>query len=202
LLRDYEILYIVRPDLDEEHVSEAVASVNKLIENVGGNSQKTDMWGRRRLAYEVRHLREGHYVLTDFQVEPARVPEMEATLKISDTVFRHLIVRKPEPSRKKAALARKRAAAAEAAQAQAAPAEAATPATETEAPAAAAEAAPAAAPVQAAPAGEPAETASPAAEQAETAPATEPSAEAPSEMPAAPAPEPAAEEAAAEEPKS
>lgn len=204
MLRDYEILYIVRPDLDEEHVNEAVGSVNKLIENVGGNSQKTDMWGRRRLAYEVRHLREGHYVLTDFQVEPARVPEMEATLKISDTVFRHLIVRKPEPSRKKAAMARKRAAAAEAAQAQAASAEAATPATETEAPAAAAaaEAAPAAAPVQAAPAGEPAETAPPAAEQAETAPATEPSAEAPSEMPAAPAPEPAAEEAATEEPKS
>ncbi|MDQ6741601.1 MAG: 30S ribosomal protein S6, partial [Candidatus Dormibacteraeota bacterium] len=147
MLRDYEILYIVRPDLDEEHVGEAVASVTKLIENLGGNPQKTDMWGRRRLAYEVRHLREGHYVLTDFQVEPARVPEMEATLKISDTVFRHLIVRKPEPSRKKAAIARKRAAAAEAAQAQAAAAEGAPAAEAAETPAAstATEAPPAAA---------------------------------------------------------
>jgi small subunit ribosomal protein S6 len=54
------------------------------------------VWGRRRLAYEVRHLREGQYVLTDFQIDPARVPELEGTLKISDTVFRHLVVRKPE----------------------------------------------------------------------------------------------------------
>ena len=99
MLRDYEILYIVRPELDETQLNEAVASVNRLIENLGGKIQKTDLWGRRRLAYEVRHLPEGQYVLTDFQVEPARVPEMEATLKISDTVFRHLIVRKPEPAR-------------------------------------------------------------------------------------------------------
>jgi len=97
LLRDYEILYIVRPELDDEQLQAAVASVDKLIESLGGAVRKTDVWGRRRLAYEVRHLREGQYVLTDFQVDPARVPEMEATLKISDTVFRHLVVRKPEP---------------------------------------------------------------------------------------------------------
>jgi small subunit ribosomal protein S6 len=97
LLRDYEILYIVRPELDEEQLQQAMASVDALIENLGGVKQKTDVWGRRRLAYEVRHLREGQYVLTDFQIDPARVPEMESTLKISDTVFRHLIVRKPEP---------------------------------------------------------------------------------------------------------
>jgi len=99
LLRDYEILYIVRPELDDEQLQLAVASVDKLIDNLGGTKQKTDIWGRRRLAYEVKHLREGQYVLTDFQLEPARVPEMEATLKISDTVFRHLIVRKPEIKR-------------------------------------------------------------------------------------------------------
>jgi len=99
LLRDYEILYIVRPELDDEQLQQAIASVDRLIDNLGGARQKTDIWGRRRLAYEVKHLREGQYVLTDFQIEPARVPEMEATLKISDTVFRHLIVRKPESKR-------------------------------------------------------------------------------------------------------
>ncbi len=97
MLRDYEILYVVRPELDDEQLQRAIASVDKLIENLGGVGQKTDVWGRRRLAYEVRHLREGQYVLTDFQIDPTRVPEMETTLKISDTVFRHLIVRKPEP---------------------------------------------------------------------------------------------------------
>ncbi len=96
MLRDYEILYIARPELDEAQLQAAIATVEKLIENLGGAVQKTDVWGRRRLAYEVRHLREGQYVLTDFQIDPARVPELETTLKISDTVFRHLVVRKPE----------------------------------------------------------------------------------------------------------
>ncbi len=94
-LRDYEILYIVRPELDEDQLNQAVERVNALIANVGGEHVKTDLWGKRRLAYEVDRLREGYYVLTDFRVEPERVPEMESTLKISDPVFRHLIVRKP-----------------------------------------------------------------------------------------------------------
>jgi small subunit ribosomal protein S6 len=123
LLRDYEILYIVRPELDEENLQAAIGTVDKLIVSLGGVVQKTDVWGRRRLAYEVRHLREGQYVLTDFQIDPARVPELEGTLKISDTVFRHLVVRKPEikPRRPK-----KTKAAAEQAAAEAVPA-AATP---------------------------------------------------------------------------
>jgi small subunit ribosomal protein S6 len=103
LLRDYEILYIVRPDLDEDQLNEAIATVDGLIANLGGEKLKTDVWGRRRLAYEVRHLREGQYVLTDFKVDPERVPEMEATLKISDTVFRHLVVRKPDGAKAAAA---------------------------------------------------------------------------------------------------
>jgi small subunit ribosomal protein S6 len=100
-LRDYEILYVVRPDLDEEQLEEAVAKVSGLIETLGGQHERTNVWGKRRLAYEVNHLREGYYVLTEFQLDAGRVPEMESTLKISDTVFRHLVVRRPE--RKKAA---------------------------------------------------------------------------------------------------
>jgi small subunit ribosomal protein S6 len=174
LLRDYEILYIVRPELDEERLNEAIATVNRLIENLGGKSQKTDIWGRRRLAYEVRHLREGQYVLTDFQVEPARVPEMEATLKISETVFRHLIVRKPEP--RPARNGRRRAAAKEAAAGEPAPAAEPTPTPET---------------------------ATPAAVQApEPTTASAPTAETASEVPAEPSPEPVAEQAPAEEPGS
>jgi small subunit ribosomal protein S6 len=95
LQRDYEILYIVRPDVEETDLPDVTKRVETLIESLEGNIQRTNVWGKRRLAYEVDHLKEGHYVLTDFQIEPARVPEMEATLKISDTVFRHLIVRKP-----------------------------------------------------------------------------------------------------------
>jgi small subunit ribosomal protein S6 len=95
LQRDYEILYIVRPEVEETDLPDVTKRVETLIESLEGNIQNTNVWGKRRLAYEVDHLKEGHYVLTDFQIEPGRVPEMEATLKISDTVFRHLIVRKP-----------------------------------------------------------------------------------------------------------
>ena len=133
MLRDYEILYIVRPELDEEQVHEAVGSVDKLIANLGGATVKTDVWGRRRLAYEVRHLREGQYVLTDFRIEPERVPEMEATLKISETVFRHLIVRKPEKMGRTARKAAAAAVAAEAAREAAAEAAAETAPQESEA---------------------------------------------------------------------
>ena len=94
-MRDYEILYIVRPDVEEADLPETTKKVESLIESLGGSVQRTNIWGKRRLAYEVSHLREGHYVLTDFEIDAGRVPEMEATLKISDQVFRHLIVRKP-----------------------------------------------------------------------------------------------------------
>jgi small subunit ribosomal protein S6 len=148
-LRDYEILYIVRPDLDDEQLQDAVQKVTGLIENLGGSHQRTDVWGRRRLAYEVDRLREGHYVLTEFAIDPPRIQEMESTLKISETVFRHLITRRPPP---KAAAAQPKA----------------TPPAEVEAPApVVAEVAVPAEPEAGEPAAVAAEPAEPAAEAAE-----------------------------------
>jgi len=95
-LRDYEILYIVRADLDDDKVQDAVKRVNTLIERSGGTSERTNLWGKRKLAYEVKHQKEGSYVLQDFQLDPTRVPELEAGLKITEEVLRHLVVRKPE----------------------------------------------------------------------------------------------------------
>jgi small subunit ribosomal protein S6 len=95
-LRDYEVLYIVRADLDDDKVQEAVKRVNTLIERSGGTLERTNLWGKRKLAYEVKHQKEGSYVLQDFQVAPERIPELEAALKITEEVLRHLIVRKPE----------------------------------------------------------------------------------------------------------
>jgi small subunit ribosomal protein S6 len=95
-LRDYEVLYIVRADLDEDKVQDAVKRVNTVIERSGGTVERTNLWGKRKLAYEVKHQKEGSYVLQDFQIAPERVPELEAALKITEEVLRHLIVRKPE----------------------------------------------------------------------------------------------------------
>jgi small subunit ribosomal protein S6 len=95
-LRDYEVLYIVRADLDDDKVQDAVKRVNTLIERSGGTVERTNLWGKRKLAYEVKHQKEGSYVLQDFQLDPDRVPELESSLKITEEVLRHLIVRKPE----------------------------------------------------------------------------------------------------------
>jgi small subunit ribosomal protein S6 len=95
-LRDYEILYIVRADLDDDKVQDVVKRVNTLIERSGGVLAQTSLWGKRKLAYEVKHQKEGSYVLQDFQVGQDRLPELEGALKITEEVLRHLIVRKPE----------------------------------------------------------------------------------------------------------
>jgi small subunit ribosomal protein S6 len=95
-LREYEVLYIVRADLDDDKVQDALKRVNTLIERSGGTIERTNLWGKRKLAYEVKHQKEGSYVLQDFQLDPDKVPELEASLKITEEVLRHLIVRKPE----------------------------------------------------------------------------------------------------------
>ena len=95
-MRDYEVLYIVRADLDDEKVQDAVKRVNTLISRSGGTAERTNVWGKRKLAYEVKHQKEGSYVLQDFTLDPNRIPELESSLKITEEVLRHLIVRKPE----------------------------------------------------------------------------------------------------------
>ena len=95
-MRDYEVLYIVRADLDDDNVQDAVKRVNTLIERSGGTPDGTNLWGKRKLAYDVKHQKEGSYVLQDFHLDLDRVPELEASLKITEEVLRHLIVRKPE----------------------------------------------------------------------------------------------------------
>ncbi len=92
MVRDYELMYIVRPELEDDAVRVAVKSVRALLESHGGEVVKTTLWGKRRLAYEVKRLREGHYVLVVFHLDGGKVAEIERALRIHDTVFRHLIV--------------------------------------------------------------------------------------------------------------
>jgi small subunit ribosomal protein S6 len=98
MVRDYELMYIVRPDVDEDGLRAAIDSVKALIEGQGGEIRKTTNWGKRRLAYEVKHLRDGHYVIVEMQLDGAKVAEIERALRIHDSVFRHLLVVQEEPS--------------------------------------------------------------------------------------------------------
>ena len=98
MVRDYELMYIVRPDADDDALRAAVESVRTLVEGQGGEVRKTTMWGKRRLAYEVKHLRDGHYVIVEMRLDGARVANVERALRIHDSVFRHLLVVQEAPS--------------------------------------------------------------------------------------------------------
>jgi small subunit ribosomal protein S6 len=92
MVRDYELMYIARPELDDEGLQAAVASVEQLVNGVGGTVVHTTNWGRRRLAYEVKHLRDGHYMLLHLRMDGERIADLERALAIHETVFRHLLV--------------------------------------------------------------------------------------------------------------
>ena len=92
----YELMYIVKPDLDDQAVQQEIEKVGLLIQTNGGQIKKVTPWGKRRLAYTVKDNREGHYVVAEFDLEQTKVQEVERVLKISDTVFRHLLVRQDE----------------------------------------------------------------------------------------------------------
>jgi small subunit ribosomal protein S6 len=92
MMRDYELMYIIRPELDDDAVRATVKTVRTFIESQGGEVVKTTLWGKRRLAYEVQRLRDGHYVLAVLRLDGERVRGVERALRLNDNVFRHLVV--------------------------------------------------------------------------------------------------------------
>src|ERR671937_2157505 len=94
---DYEILLMLDPELADERQNEIVARVRENIERTGGSWRGHDVWGRRRLAYEIAHKNEGTYHLLTFVAEPEALEEVSRVLRITDGVMRHLAVRQPKP---------------------------------------------------------------------------------------------------------
>lgn len=91
-MRKYEVMYILRSELEQEAVQAAVEKFANIITSNGGEITKSDLMGKRRLAYEINKMRDGIYVLVHFNAEPAVVAELDRIMKISDEVIRSLIV--------------------------------------------------------------------------------------------------------------
>ena len=89
----YELVYIVRPDMEEEEREEVISKVGQWVTDVGGEVTKVEHWGKRRLAYHIERLREGYYVLSHIQLEPQTVKEVERNLGLAEEIIRYLIVR-------------------------------------------------------------------------------------------------------------
>ena len=92
-LRDYELTLVVSPELTEEKFKANVENVNKFITGKGGVIGDVQWWGKKRLAYPIKHFIDGYYVLVRFKSEATLNRELEASLEISEEVIRYLLVR-------------------------------------------------------------------------------------------------------------
>jgi small subunit ribosomal protein S6 len=95
-LREYELVVVMSPDIQEEDVPAAIERVTNAVTARGGEVADVQPWGRRKLAYPINRHGEGNYVLTTIRLDPARARELESAFFISEEILRHLLVRKDE----------------------------------------------------------------------------------------------------------
>ena len=93
-MNEYEILLLLEPESSEDKQAEVVGRVRELVEKSGGTWERHDVWGRRKLAYEIDHRSDGSYHLLLFTSEPETLDEVARVLKIDDTVMRHMATRR------------------------------------------------------------------------------------------------------------
>ena len=91
-VRDYEIVYVIRTDLSDEDRASKVDRIHALITDNGGELGTTEDWGKRVLAYEIKHNTEGYYGLAEFRLPPSAVATVEERLNIDEEILRYQIV--------------------------------------------------------------------------------------------------------------
>ena len=97
--RQYELVYIVTPDASDQEVTDLHAQIEQIIQRYTGTLDKTENWGRRKLAYEIGHHREGTYVVETITGSGELMKEIDRRLRVIDQVIRHLVVRVDEELR-------------------------------------------------------------------------------------------------------
>ncbi len=91
--RTYEIVFIVDPGADDAEVMKLSEAIQKIITDQGGVIAKIDMWGRRQLAYEINHQKEGSYVLLEVEGSGAEIAELERRMRVNDRILRYMTIR-------------------------------------------------------------------------------------------------------------
>jgi len=90
-MRKYELMCILQPDLDETAFKGALERVQSWVSEAGGSVDKTEIWGRRKLAYAIRKQTEGQYVLMNVTLEPKSTSELERNIRFLEPVLRHML---------------------------------------------------------------------------------------------------------------
>jgi len=89
----YELVFILNADLSEDDFTRVLGKVNDQITKLGGTVTETNQWGKRRFAYPIKRQMEGNYVFEKVQIKQTALKELDAGLKMSEDVLRHLFVR-------------------------------------------------------------------------------------------------------------
>ncbi|HYX27688.1 MAG TPA: 30S ribosomal protein S6 [Pyrinomonadaceae bacterium] len=107
--RIYEMIFIVDPDAGDEDVVKLSEGVQKIITGQGGSITKTEMMGKRALAYEINHKKNGTYVLLEIEGSGAEIAEVERRMRVNDQILRYMTVRVDEMRRRAEKLKDRRA---------------------------------------------------------------------------------------------
>ncbi len=95
-MREYEVGFIIHPDLEDEETNAMIEKIKGWIVETGGEVTDVDIWGRRRLAYPIQHHQEGFYVFMQANMPPTAIARLERNLRIAEPVMRHIVVRADE----------------------------------------------------------------------------------------------------------
>jgi small subunit ribosomal protein S6 len=92
-MRKYEVAFIVHPDLEETAFGEVQERVKSWINDAGGKVTKVDLWGKKKLAYEIRKQTEGQYILFEIEMPPSFCAELEHNLRLQESILRYMVTR-------------------------------------------------------------------------------------------------------------
>jgi len=92
-LRDYELVLIISPEIEEEKISATIDNATRFIGGKGGVISDVEQWGKKKLAYSIKQFMEGNYLLSRLKLKSKLTKELEANLQISEEVPRHLLIK-------------------------------------------------------------------------------------------------------------
>jgi small subunit ribosomal protein S6 len=92
-MSSYELVLIISPEVVDEEMPDFIIKLSELVNKVGGSVDEVNQWGRRKLAYPIKRSMEGNYVLTKVKMKPALTKELEANLRLSGKILRHLLIK-------------------------------------------------------------------------------------------------------------
>jgi small subunit ribosomal protein S6 len=92
-LRDYELVVIINPEVADDALDGIIDEISRFVSGKGGAVANVERWGKKKLAYPIKHFLEGNYVLAQLKLKPTLGKELEANLRISENVLRHLLVK-------------------------------------------------------------------------------------------------------------